>query len=144
MKRIALSGLAAGLVGFIVGSIFYMNPLVMDIYSQHADWPGAKSPECFGGMGPWLLLMLIGALVGTMLIAVLYSYTEKGIKLKPEWKKGALFGFLIWLAFSLPVLYATWLMYAVPEVLLVMNIFGDLFSSLATGITLAVVYRKVK
>ncbi len=144
MKKIILSGLVAGLVAFIVGSILYMNPFVMGYYEKYGDWPGAKTPEAFGGMGNWLLLMASGMTVLTIFLALLYSYTEKAIKIKPTWKKGAFFGVLVWLAFSLPASYYTWLMYIVPDILLEIELALGLVSDVITGIVLAVVYKKIR
>ena len=81
-KKIILAGLAAGIASFIVGSVLYMNPLVADVYAQYGTWPGAKPMDEFRGLGSWMLLMFAGGLVAAVFIAVLYSYTEKGIKIK--------------------------------------------------------------
>ena len=143
-KKIIIAGLAAGIVSFIVGTILYMNPLVADLYAQHGNWPGAKPMDDFGGLGNWMLLMFAGGLVAAVLIGVLYSYTEKAIKIKEAWKKGALFGFLFWLATAPQYHYNVWLMYKVADVINGIELFNSLIASIALGITLAIVYEKLK
>lgn len=143
-KKIVVSGLVAGLISFIVGSILYMNPFIMGFYDAYGDWPGAKTPETFGGMGSWLLLMGVGMMVLTVFVALLYSYTEKAIKIKPTWKKGAFFGVLLWLAFTLASAYYTWLMSAYPDILLGIELVLGLIGNIVTGIVLALVYERVK
>jgi|GEM_PF-1378697 len=143
-KKIIIAGLAAGIAAFIVGSILYMNPLVADIYAQYGDWPGAKPMDDFGGLGSWMLLMFAGGLVAAVFIAILYSYTEKGIKIKQAWKKGALYGFIFWLATAPQYHYNIWLMYKIADVINIIELFNSLIGSLVLGIVLAVVYEKVK
>ncbi len=143
-KKIIIAGLAAGIVSFIVGSILYMNPLVSDIYAQYGTWPGAKPMDDFGGLGNWMLLMLLGSLVAGVLIAVLYSYTEKAIKVKQTWIKGAFYGFLFWLATGPQYHYNVWLMYQVADIINIIELFNSLIGSLVLGIFLAVVYEKIK
>lgn len=143
-KKIIIAGLIAGIVSFIVGSILYMNPWVSDIYAQYGTWPGTKSMDEFGGLGNWMLLMFAGGLVAAVFIAVLYSYTEKGIKIKAAWKKGALYGFIFWLATAPQYHFNIWLMYQIPDIINYIELFNGLIGSLALGITLALVYEKIK
>jgi len=143
-KKIIIAGLIAGIVSFIVGSILYMNPLVSDIYTQHGTWPGAKSMDEFGGLGNWMLLMFAGGLVAGVFIALLYSYTEKAIKIKQTWIKGAFYGFLFWLATGPQNHYNIWLMYQVSDIINIIELFNSLIGSLILGIVLAVVYEKIK
>lgn len=143
-KKIVLAGLIAGIASFIVGSILYMNPLVADVYAQYGAWPGAKPMDDFGGLGNWMLLMFAGGLVAAVFIAILYSYTEKGIKIRKAWKKGALYGFLFWLATGPQYHYNVWLMYKVADIINIIELFNSLIGSLVLGIVLAVVYEKVK
>jgi len=142
-KRIVLAGLAAGIAAFIVGSMLYMNPLVAGIYAQ-GDWPGAKPMDDFGGVGNWMLLMFAGGLAAALLIGIFYSYTEKALDIKPAWRKGALFGFLFWLATAPQVHYNIWLMYKVPDIINIIELFNGLVGSLTLGIVLAVVYEKMR
>jgi hypothetical protein len=142
-KKIILSGLIAGLLAFIAGSILYMNPLVSDIYSSNT-FIGSKPMDLFGGTMNWLALMMIGGLVSTVFLAFLYSYTEKGIKIKSTWKKGAFFGFLLWLVTTLPASYNAWLMYTIPEILITIELFNGLIGGLVAGITIAILFEKLK
>ena len=143
-KKIIIAGLLAAVMSFAAGSVLYMNPLVSDIYAQHGTWPGAKSMDEFGGLGNWMFLMLLGSLAAGVFIAVLYSYTEKGIKIKPTWKKGAFYGFLFWLATAPQYHYNVWLMYQVADVINIIELFNSLIGSLVLGIFLAAIYEKIK
>jgi hypothetical protein len=144
IKKILISGILAGLASFIVGSALYMNPLVSEIYSQYNNYPCSKSMDLFGGLGNWLMLMMIGGLVSTIFLAVLYSYTEKGIAIKSTWKKGLFFGILLWLVTRVSTSYYTWLMYTYPNVLNLIETFNGLIGGIVAGIVLAVVYEKLK
>ncbi len=65
LKKIIISGLVAGLAAFLVGSVLYMNPFVSEIYSQYSSYPCSKPMALFGGLGNWLILMLLGGLFST-------------------------------------------------------------------------------
>lgn len=143
-KRVLISGLVAGLAAFIVGNILYMNPLVSDIYSQYSSPPCSKPMDSFGGLGIWLSLMLLGGLASTVFLAVLYSYTEKGIAIKPIWKKGLFFGFLLWFITKVPASYYGWLMYTYPDILNLIETINGLVGGLVAGVVLAIVYEKIK
>ena len=145
MRRIVVSGVVAGLAAFIVGSLLYMNPLVSGIYEQYGKTYACSKPmESFGGVGTWLFLMLLGGLISTIFLAVLYSYTEKAIPIKSAWKKGVFFGLLLWFVSKLPTSYYTWLMYTYPDVLNWIETFNGLIGGIAAGIVLAVVYEKFR
>ncbi len=143
LKNIIISGLFAGLAAFLVGSILYMNPFVSDIYSN-SNYPCSKSMELFGELGNWLLLMLFGVLFSTIFLAFLYSYTENGLGIKSIWKKGLVFGVLLWLVSNVPTSYYTWLMYTYPDILNLIEMFNGLIERIVAGIVLAVVYDRLK
>jgi hypothetical protein len=100
--------------------------------------------ESFGGMGNWLALMLVGGLVSTIFVALLYAYTEKGIRVKTAWKKGLIFGVLLWLVSKLPTSYYTWLMYNYPDTLNVIEAINGLVGGLVAGVVLAVLYERLR
>lgn len=144
LKKIILTGLVSGLIAFIVGSILYLNPLVMGYYDEHGEWPGAKTPEMFGGMESWLLLMAVGMIVLTVFTVLLYSYVEKAIDFTPTCKKGAFFGLLLWLTYSIPSTYYTWLMSMYPDILLMIDLAISLPSNIIIGIVIAKLYEKIE
>lgn len=143
-KKVVFAGLISGLAAFLVGNILYMNPLVSGIYSQYSGYSCSKPMDSFGGIVPWLLLMMAGGLVSAVFTAFLYAYTEKGINIKPVWKKGLLFGFLLWLVTKLPTSYYTWLMYTYPNTLNAVETFNGLVGGLVAGVVLAYLYDKWK
>ena len=142
LRKILISGLAAGLLSFIAGSILYMNPLTAGVYGNNANWQCSKPMESFGGLGVWLALMLLGGLVSTVFMAVLYAYTEKALPGGP-WIKGLFFGVLLWLVSKVPASYYTWLMYTYPNMLNLIETFNGLVGSIVAGVTLAVLYEKL-
>lgn len=144
MKRILLAGLASGVVSFVVGTVLYMIPGVADLYAASTDTYCAKSMDVFGGLLPWLFLMFLSGVFTTIFLAVLYSYAEKGIPVKGAWRKGLLFGLLIWFIFTLPAAFNTWLLHNYPDEIVAVEAFNGLAGGLAAGLTLAVVYEKVK
>lgn len=141
-KRVLVSGIVAGILGFLFSSILYMNPFVADLYAQY-EWGGSKSIEVFGGMGNWLFLMMLGGIFGAVFMAAIYSYAEKAIGFKDAWKKGALFGVLIWLMATVPSLFNMWLMYTYPETLLMVEAVNGLIGGMFMGMVLAVAYEKI-
>lgn len=98
----------------------------------------------FGGLAPWLFLMMAGGIASTIFLAILYSYTEKGIGIKSIWKKGLLFGFLLWIGTKVPASYYTWLMYTYPNTLNIIETINGLIGGLIAGIVLAALYEKIK
>lgn len=144
LKRVLVSGLVAGFAAFIAGSILYMNPAVSNIYLQNSNYACSKPMDLFGGLGNWLLLMLLGGLVSTIFLAVLYSHTEKGIAIKSVWKKGLFFGILLWLVSEVPSSYYFWLMYTYPNTLIIIETINGLIGRIVAGIVMAVVYEKLK
>ena len=142
-KKILIAGIVAGIVGFLLGSILWMNPWIADLYAQHSDWAGYKPMDAFGGTMNWLLLMGIGGIVGIVLLAILYSYFEKSLKME-AWKKGAFFGFLFWLAASVPAHFNIWLLYTIADIINITELAIGLVVTVITGAVLAIVYEKVK
>jgi len=143
-KKIILSGLIAGVAAFIVGSLLYMNPMTAELYAKSGPSMCSKSMELFGGTLPWLALMFLSGLVSTVLLAILYSYTEKGIGMKSLWKKGAFFGFLLWIVVTLPNAFDTWLLHSFPDAILAVESINSLIGGLVAGIVLALAYERIK
>jgi len=143
-RKIILVGLVAEVAAFIVGNILYMNPWVADIYSASAASYCSKPMEPFGGVGNWLLLMFAGGILSSILLTLLYSYTEKGIKIEPNWKKGLFFGFLFWIVSGLPTAYNTWLLHSYPDLLVAVEAFNGLAGVLVAGTVIGLVYEKIK
>ena len=145
LKQALIAGFIAGVAAFVIGSLFYMNPLTSGIYEQHSDWPGLRPMDSLGGGLPgWMALMFAGGLVSTMIVAVFYAYVDKAIQIDAVWRKGAVFGVFLWLVSTLPNAYYTWLMYTYPVALNLIELFNGLIGGLVAGIVIAVVYEKRK
>jgi len=136
--------LIAGAAAFLAGSVLYMNPLVSGIYAQYSNYPCSKPMGLFGGLGNWLMLMLVGGMATAVFLAFLYSYAEKGIEIKSAWKKGLFFGILLWLVSKVPASYYMWLMYTYPNTLNMIETVNGLIGSIIAGIVLATAYEKLK
>ncbi|MFH1221892.1 MAG: hypothetical protein V1492_02290 [Candidatus Micrarchaeota archaeon] len=142
-KKIIVSGLVAGLAAFIVGNLLYLNPLTASLYSASSASYCSKSMDLFGGLMPWLGLMWLGGMISTVFLAVIYSYTEKGLG-GPAWRKGLFFGFLLWLVAGLPNAYNTWLLHSYPDAMILVETINGLIGGLVAGLVLAIVYEKMK
>ena len=140
-RKIILVGLAAGIASFVAGSLMYLNPMVADVYASTAADYCAKPMEPFMG---WMLLMFAGGLVSSILLTLLYSYTEKGLEVKPDWKKGLFFGFLFWVVSGLPAAYNTWLLHSYPDVVVGIEAFNGLVGLLVAGTVIGIAYGKVE
>jgi len=137
-KAIIISGLVAGIVAFLVGLILSLNPLVSGIYSGYGTI--FKSIDFFSRM----LLNFVGSLLSMVLLAVLYSYTEKSINIKSSWKKGLFFGFLFWLVSRVPGSYSLWLSFNYPDILNIIQTFNGFIVNVISGVSLATIYKKLK
>lgn len=140
-KKIIPVGLLAGIASYIVGTILYMNPMASSIYASAAASYCAKPMEPFV---PWLMLMFAGGIVSSILLTALYSFTEKGISIKPSWKKGLFFGALFWLVAGFPAAYNTWLLHSYPDAMIALEAFNGLMGALTAGIVMGVAYGKIK
>jgi len=143
LREVAISGLVAGVVAFILSIAYFMSPFVSDFSAQYAGWTGYKGMESFGGYNNWLIFLLLGNIITLFFAAVLYSYTEAGIDVENIWKKGAFFGFLVFLVSSVPTAYFKWLLYSYSDVLNMVDIVGMLINGVVSGIVLAIVYEKL-
>jgi uncharacterized membrane protein YjjP (DUF1212 family) len=132
-KAILVSGFIAGILAFLVDIVFFMNPLVSGIYSQYID---LIKPTNFVG---WFF----GIIFSTLLLALFYYFTEKAINIKSAWKKGLFFGFLFWLVSKLPVSYFIWLRFNYPDIIIIETL-GWLINNVVAGISLAILYKKLK
>lgn len=144
IKKIVLVGLVAEAAAFLVGNILYLNPLVAGIYSSASASYCSKPMDPFGGVVPWLLLMFAGGIVSSILLTLLYSYAEKNLDVKPDWKRGAFFGFLFWLASGLPSAYNTWLLHSYPDAIVLLEAFNGLVGVLIAGAVIGIAYAKIK
>lgn len=136
-----LAGLIAGIIAYLVGSALYMNPLTAGIYNQYQNLAGMRQPEFFGGLGNFLLLMALGGIVFTTIAAVFYALIHKSIPGKVI-TRGVIFGLFWWLLQTVPSGYYTWLLRDYPNILIGIELFNGLISSLTAGILIAVIYRE--
>jgi len=144
IKKIVLVGLIAEAAAFLVGNILYLNPWASSMFSAASAAYCSKPMEPFGGVMPWLMLMFLGGIVSSILLTLLYSYTEKGLAIKPGWRKGLLFGLLFWLVSGLPSAYNTWLLHSFPDAIILLEAFNGLAGVLMAGAVIGLVYDKLK
>lgn len=142
MKEIAISGLVAGFVTFLLSSVFYIIPIISQISSQYL-WECYKPYDALGGITNLYLFELSKNLVLTFFMAILYSYTEGGIVMKSAWKKGLFFGFLIFLVVEIPFAYFKWITSNYPGMLNILDILGGVINTFVGGIIIAVLYARL-
>lgn len=145
LKKIIIVGIITEVAAFIVGCLLYMNPMNSSIYASVSASGAycAKSMELFGGTVNWLGFMLLGGLVSSILMTLLYSFAEKGLPLTPSWKKGLAFGFLFWLAAGVPNSYNTWLLHSYPVSIIGLETFNGLIGALVAGLVIGTAYEKI-
>jgi len=144
IKKIILVGSIAEVAAFLVGNLLYLNPLAASLYSASAAVYCSKPMGLFGGVMPWLLLMFAGGIVSSILLSFLYSFTEKGLDIRPSWKKGVCFGFIFWLVSGLPMAYNTWLLHSYPDAMVVVEAFNGLVGALVAGTVIGIAYERIK
>jgi len=77
-----------------IGNLFYMNPLVIDIFKKYEGHPAMKPMEVFGGITNWIMLNTIFSIIFIAILILLYLKLYEGIPGK-SWKKGLSYGLII-------------------------------------------------
>ena len=135
IKRIITSGLIGGFTRFLIGSILYVSPWVPRLYQEYENLFAYGSMNYLGSTGTWPSFILIGDWLSAILMAILYSYTRKGLGKISKWKRGVFFGFLFWLVFNVPTSYHGWLLYDYPNMPDIIEILSGLMINIASSCT---------
>ena len=132
--RIIVGGIVAGLILFAVGMVsgiltantYMVTPLLWK--PMAADW--------------YAKIVVLDIIIGLILAGV-YSKINKGLPYKGA-KKGLKYGLIVWLVGTVPGMGMTYLTMAVPTILVVAWLLGNLAAYVLAGIAIALVFGKMK
>ncbi len=137
--RIILAGLLATLIGFVIGFILY--GALNGVYENYSDLPYAKQPT---SIPSYLLQMIVGSLVITILFAIIYAIIEDGLPGQNLWQKGLSFGLLLLAVNMLPIAFNTWMQINQPDVLILIEAMNRSISLMIQALIISLVYNKGK
>jgi hypothetical protein len=143
LRPVLVSGLVAGLAIFLTSSVLHIAIWVLGV-SPRLNMSPSSDPAGVFGQGYWWVVLLVGGLVFTVTLALLYSYAEKSIGMRSAWRKGFIFGGLSWLISRAPATYYGWLMLNYPNVASIMDTMNGIVSSIVSGVVLAIVFERMK
>ena len=132
-KKIISSGIAFGIIMYVIGSIFGF--LTGDMYTL--------TPALWKDMtGNWMYYMIVFDVIVGIILATIYSFLRKAVPGTGA-MKGAIFGFMIWLVGSVTGLGMTYMTMAVSTTLIGAWAFSGLLYYLIGGAALEMIYAKV-
>jgi len=126
-------GFLASIVWFIIGGIFYMNPLISKIHKKFGNSPAVKQ---WNNTKLFLIYMYLLILLECLLFALVYSF------IKPVFPGGVVVnGLILGLALVavnlIPSISGRWLLSTYPNKLLFVDFIGGILSSFIIGLALA-------
>jgi len=135
-KKVTLSGLAGGVVFFVIGNLFYyaFQGLYMTD-AMAALWKEMPMPG-------WIIQLFVVNLVIGLLLAALYDVFGNTLE-HTACKKGAIFGLLFGIFYALTHGLTEWLLFNIPTSMHVLGFVENLVAFAATGAAIAFVYEKV-
>ena len=135
--KAVLAGLLAAVTGFVVGGILYGS--VNGVYESFGDLPYAKPVE---SVPVYLLLMLAGGAVLTVLTALVYAIIQRGLPGNKPWQKGLAFGTMLLAVYMLPIAFNTWVQIAQPTVLILVEAANRTVGLMVQALIIATVYGR--
>lgn len=128
-----LGGFLASIVWFIVGGIFYMNPLVAKLHKKFEKSPAIKQ---WSNTKLFLIYMYLLILVECLLFAFVYSFI-KPIFPGTVIANGLIFGLILIVVNSIPNISGRWLLSTYPNKLLLVDLISGIVGSFIIGLILA-------
>jgi len=135
--RVLLAGLAAALLGFVIGFLLYSAS--NGIYETYSGMAYAKQPA---SIGAYLVQMVAGSLVISSLFAAVYAVVRESLPGEKAWQKGIAFGVILLGLNMLPIAFNTWMQIAQPEVLILIEAANRSISLMVQAVLIAAVYQR--
>jgi hypothetical protein len=142
-KKAVLWGIVILIIQMIIGNLLYLNPIVSGIYEKYINHPSTKSMDYFGGQGNWIFLMALSSIILITLFIVLYLLLYQSIPGK-GWKKGIVFGLMIWIIKAVPEAFNQWMLFDYPAILIIIPLINGLIGMLIFGFLLSLIFDKFK
>jgi len=133
--RVVIAGLLATAIGFIVSGILYGS--MNGVYESYGDLAYAKPVD---SVPVYLLQMLAGGAVLTVLTALVYAIIQGGLPGRKPWRKGLAFGAILLAVYMLPIAFNTWMQIAQPTVLILVEAANRTVGLVVQALVIAIVY----
>ncbi len=135
LLQTVLGGFLASVTWFLMGGIFYMNPLVAKTHKKFEKSPAIKQ---WSNTKLFLIYMYLLILVECLLFAFVYSF------IKPVFPgtliaNSLLFGLILVAVGTVPNISGRWVLSTYPLELLFVDLVGGVFGSFVIGFVLALV-----
>ena len=126
-------GFLASIVWFIIGGVFYMNPLISKIHKKFANSPAVKQ---WNNTKLFLVYMYLLILLECLLFALVYSFIKPifpgGVVIN-----GLILGLVLIAVNLIPSISGRWLLSTYPNKLLFVDFIGGILGNFIIGLTLA-------
>ncbi|HIH44688.1 MAG TPA: hypothetical protein HA257_06360 [Candidatus Methanoperedenaceae archaeon] len=139
IRKGLIAGLLAGITMVLVDSAVWAatQGYLMPLYETSAAlWKPMDS-------GTWMTQMVALDIADGLIFGLVYSVIYTGIP-QSGVRKGICYGFIVWLVGLVPGMAVSYLMMAIPGMIIVSWLLGGLVDLLAMGAVLAVAYEKIK
>jgi hypothetical protein len=137
IKKVIISGLVAGLAILMI--------LIVGMVSGIISSPNYTStPTLWKEMtGNWWYQITAWDFIEGILYAAVFSILFNGIP-GSGWRKGLNYGIILWLVATVPAMALIYLTMTVPDTIVVSWLISGLVSLAIAGITISIVYEKIK
>jgi len=142
-KKAFLWGAIVLIIHMAISNLFYMNPLVMNIFKEYEGHPTMKPMEVFGGLTNWIMLNAIFSIIFVAILILLYLKLYESIPGK-GWKKGLSFGLIIAFVKAIPEAFNQFMVFNYPTVLILVQLVNAILSLIIFGILLSLFFNKFK
>lgn len=142
-RKALLWGAVVLMLHMLIGNLFYMNPVVMDIFQRYEGHPTMKPVQVFGGMSNWIMLNAGFSVLYIIFLIILYSSLYESIPGK-SWIKGLSFGLIIGLVKAIPEAFNQFMVFNYPTELILVQLVIAILGLIIFGILLWMFFNKFK
>ena len=142
-KKAILWGAVVLIVYMLIGNLFYLNPVVMDIFQQYEGHSSIKPMDAFGGMSNWITLNACFSILYIVFLIILYVKLYESIPGR-GWIKGISYGIIIGLVKAIPEAFNQFMVFNYPTELILVQLIIAILSILIFGILLSVIFNRFK
>jgi zinc transporter ZupT len=131
-KRMLITGITVGILFIILDMVFAI--VTSPIYSSYSNLPIWKNP-------PNVAAGIIFDIANGFILVIVYAMIYNGIP-KTGWKKGLNYGVMVGLFRVLMSTFSTTVMYEIPLMIVVTNLFTGFLEIVVLCIMLSIIYEK--
>lgn len=142
-KKAVLWGAIVLIIYMLIGNLFYLNPVVMDIFQQYEGHPSMKPMDAFGGMSNWIILNACFSILYIVFLIILYVKLFESIPGK-GWIKGISYGIILGLVKAIPEAFNQLMVFNYPTELILVQLVIAILSLIIFGILISVAFNKFR